>query len=357
MSTTTSIASSRSGLSARQVHYLVRDLIRWRSWIFWTDFLITIVIAYTSLLAYLTAANFTWLQAAALVVSSLAFYRAAIFTHEMAHQPSQQFRTFRLVWNLLCGIPCMIPLFMYGDHRTHHVNHSYGTHDDAEYLPLGVQPLSSFYQYLAVSILLPFFGPVRFMITAPLSWLRSSWRSWVWRHMSAIAMNPQYCRELPTNDEARQWTMQETGCFFLGWTFVGLMLAGVVPWGWLFKLYVLALIAMALNHLRALGAHRYANEGGPMTYIEQLLDSTTIPQHWLIGELWAPLGMRFHALHHLVPSLPYHAMGAAHRRLMEQLPADSPYLETIYPTLRAAITALYRDARNAQESSPRQLAT
>lgn len=38
------------------------------------------------------------------------------------------------MWNLICGIPFLIPQFTYGDHRGHHVNREYGTADDAEYL-------------------------------------------------------------------------------------------------------------------------------------------------------------------------------------------------------------------------------
>ncbi|HWP26768.1 MAG TPA: hypothetical protein VNL39_10545 [Xanthobacteraceae bacterium] len=38
-----------------------------------------------------------------------------------------------------------------------------------------------------------------------------------------------------------------------------------------------------------------------------------------------PIGLRYHALHHLLPNLPSHAFGRARRRLLAQLPADSPY--------------------------------
>jgi len=74
-----------------------------------------------------------------------------------------------------------------------------------------------------------------------------------------------------------------------------------------------------------------------VTYLEQLLDSNTVPGHPILTELWAPLGMRYHALHHVVPSLPYHNMGIAHRRLMSTLPADSPYRRTIRTGLVDAV--------------------
>ena len=90
--------------------------------------------------------------------------------------------------------------------------------------------------------------------------------------------------------------------------------------------------------------NRYLSSGEPMTFVEQMLDSTTIPGGpW--SALWAPLGMRFHALHHLFPAMPYHAMGAAHRRLMRQLPPDSPYHQTVVRSLPASILNLVRAAR------------
>jgi fatty acid desaturase len=103
------------------------------------------------------------------------------------------------------------------------------------------------------------------------------------------------------------------------------------------------LFAIMVNNLRVLAAHRYVGPGVPMTFLEQMLDSTTIPGP--SGALWAPLGMRFHALHHLFPTMPYHAMGTAHRRLMRQLPPDSPYHQTVVRSLPASIMNLVRAAR------------
>ena len=79
-----------------------------------------------------------------------------------------------------------------------------------------------------------------------------------------------------------------------------------------------------------------------------MLDSNTIPGGpWT--ELWAPLGMRYHALHHLFPTMPYHTMGVAHRRLLRELPADSPYHATLRRSMVAAIAELVRKAREYQK--------
>jgi fatty acid desaturase len=68
-----------------------------------------------------------------------------------------------------------------------------------------------------------------------------------------------------------------------------------------------------LNQIRTLVAHRWENEGDPLTVTAQYLDSTNVPDG-VLPWIWAPVGLRFHALHHLLPSLPYHSLAEAHRR-------------------------------------------
>jgi fatty acid desaturase len=102
-----------------------------------------------------------------------------------------------------------------------------------------------------------------------------------------------------------------------------------------------------LNAIRTLGAHRYTNAEGQMTFVEQMLDSINYPRRPFLSALWAPVGLRFHALHHLFPSMPYHNLAKAHARLMAELPPDSPYRLTESPSLFASLRELYRNSQAA----------
>jgi len=97
---------------------------------------------------------------------------------------------------------------------------------------------------------------------------------------------------------------------------------------------------VVINNVRTLGAHRWLGDGRELSFEEQLLDSVNYPDRPWITELWGPVGTRYHALHHLFPSIPYHNLGIAHRRLAAGLPVDSLYHETTRVSLVRAIVEL-----------------
>ena len=80
-----------------------------------------------------------WLALVAGLVAMLALYRAGSFIHELTHIKQGAVRGFQPAWNLLVGIPLLIPSFMYeGVHNQHHAKTYYGTANDPEYLPLAL---------------------------------------------------------------------------------------------------------------------------------------------------------------------------------------------------------------------------
>ena len=80
----------------------------------------------------------------------------------------------------------------------------------------------------------------------------------------------------------------------------------------------------------------------------------TIDNRSLFTALLFPVGLRYHALHHLFPSPLYRALGEAHRRLLQALPVDSPYRCTIRTGFIQAVRellALCSPGRHIQSKS------
>lgn len=333
----------------RQAKSICHDLMDHNQAIYWADFLVSVGIAWTGLFLCINAEPWSLTQVASFLVTGLALYRSSVFTHELSHLAPSQFRVFRFVWNVLFGVPFLMPTFLYTDHRVHHINQVYGTDGDAEYYRYPQKHVTVLPLGMLVMFILPLLPVIRFGILGPISLLHPKIRKWVWEKASSLGtISEGYTREAPDADERRAAMWQEPACFAVIATLVVLLATGVMSWTSLLIVYLLYAYASVVNNLRVYAAHRYVGSGEPMTFLEQMLDSTTIPT--LPGVIWAPLGMRFHALHHLFPAMPYHNMGAAHKRLMAQLPPDSPYHQTIVPSLATGVANLMREVKRANEA-------
>jgi fatty acid desaturase len=65
------------------------------------------------------------------------------------------------------------------------------------------------------------------------------------------------------------------------------------------------------------------------------------------------VGLRDHALHHLLPSMPYHALGEAHRRLVAHLGTDSTYARSTYSGLIPLVVRIARSTMVRRERPAR----
>ncbi|MFM9936090.1 MAG: fatty acid desaturase family protein [Novosphingobium sp.] len=319
---------------------LTRDLAPARAVIFWPDMLLSAGIGYGALAGAILAQN-PWIFAACALVSALTLYRALLFIHELSHIHKTALPGFRLSWNLLVGIPLLTPSFMYeGAHPLHHARTRYGTAEDPEYLPLALMKPWSLPVFLLTAILLPVALLLRSAVLVPLGALVPLVRRQVWARASALAINPAFRRRPPEGEFARLVFWQEAGAstwawFVLGWS---------ATQSWRPLVVALGVIAFGavLNQTRTLVAHLWENEGEAMTVTGQYLDSVNVPPPGWATVLWAPVGLRFHALHHLLPSLPYHALGEAHRRLVAELGGGSTYDRSNHPGLFPLLGRLVR---------------
>jgi len=145
------------------------------------------------------------------------------------------------------------------------------------------------------------------------------------RKFSTVDINAGYNRPHPDAEERRVWLWQEVACTVFTWA--ALIATGL---GWLglyvhVHRFVIMSGSLMVNQWRTIVIHRYASTGEPMVGSSQVQDTVTFGgSAWLTGVI-APLGSRYHALHHELPTVPYHALPAIHRQLLDRVDYRSTF--------------------------------
>lgn len=323
----------------KRVQELVADLREPRQARYFADLLLCAGLGWLSFIVAVLPGPVGW-RGAAFVVAVLLLYRTLGFIHEIFHQ--QGMRAFRHVWHAVSGVPLLIPFLLYLPiHQGHHSKLTYGTPEDGEYDQfLGRAGLASA-KLFALNLALPLALWVRFALLTPLATLLPPIREKMIPEFVHMALRMPY-RAPSLKESARAEAMAvEWACCAWGWALVAVgVLAG---WLWVAAWAGLVIAIATLNTVRALGGtHLYVEEAQGRDARGQLLDSLNIDSNSPLTVLLCPVGLRFHALHHVAPYLPYHALPTAHRRLMAQLPAGSEYHQVTMRSLRAGVGRMRR---------------
>jgi fatty acid desaturase len=210
---------------------------------------------------------------------------------------------------------------------------TYGTSGDPEYLPFAHSKRMTFV-FTLESFLMPAAFMIRFLLLAPAGLLYPPLHRWLARHASALTMNFNYRRDpsLALMRKIRVSSLMMLAIWGVG--FALLPRRVFITW------FCIVSVISFINTLRTLVAHRYENHGEPLDRRGQLADSLDTPGA-LWTELWAPVGLRYHALHHYFPGIPYHNLYKAHRILVSGLPGDSAYHASLNDSLPAGLKSLY----------------
>jgi fatty acid desaturase len=317
--------------------------------VYWLDLLASAAVGWTALV--LTAVTRGSGRGALLAIAVVALYRAVLFIHEITHRAGRDVPAFTLAWNALVGVPLLIPSFLYeGVHTDHHRQSCYGTDADPEYLPFGRRSPWLIVGCAAAAPLAPAGLALRFGVLAPLGWVVPAFRRPIAERYSALVINPRYVRRVPIGFAGRG---QEVAACAVVWTTAGLLWIGWLPIGAVWCWLLASAAISGINAIRTLAAHRYDRDSGELSMTEQLLDTCTVAaSDGLVTRiadafraLVAPVGLRYHALHHWIPSLPYHNLGRAHRRLVAALRPEAPYRSTIEHGFAPPLRDLLRRSR------------
>ena len=327
-------------------HALVADLHLPKPWTFWTDLLSSAAFGWSAFAYALAAELFSAVILLAGLLAALGLYRGVCFTHELAHLRRRAIPGFETAWNILFGVPLLLPSFTYlGVHQSHHSLSTYGTKNDPEYLPFASSRRLAIIFFIQSTLLMPLALVVRFLILAPVGLLLPRFHAWLEVYASSFAMNPEYRREVSPEmaSKMRRWEIAILVCWSAA---IVLAFAGILPPRiFLVWLGVLTVISF-LNTVRVLGAHEYESDGEAQGRHWQLEDSIDTPGGpWT--ELWAPVGLRYHALHHYFPGIPYHNLRTAYERIASAAPKHALYLESTSPSLRRSLLTLYAKTRRS----------
>ncbi len=341
-------AEKQGDFSVSRARELVKDLFRPNPAIYWSDFFISAFLGWGSFVLALGESVLSVRQIFFVILACFSLYRAASFIHEIAHFKKDSFKVFRWVWNVFCGFPLMIPVFLYQSvHFDHHKQNLYGTEKDGEYFPFAIKGRKWIVIHILFSFIVPVIFFARFSVLSTLSLFNKKFRYFLMSKMSALVIDLDYQRPESSWKNNEDWKVQELLACLYTWIFLGSVLAEIIPAMALILWYCVEALIFLVNSLRTLGAHRYQNpKGEEMSYPNQMLDSVNIPGNRWVTPLWAPVGLRFHATHHLFPDLPYHALEEAHYRLVQDENVSKLYGQTVSSGLLSALTQLWKQTAN-----------
>lgn len=332
-------------LNKRLYRELVKDLFTPNLTYYFTDLAISYSLMIVGAVLWIGAFDAlpVWVTGAGFVVSVYGAYRSFLFIHENVHLPKKQFAPFVTVWDLLVGSIFLLPTFMYESHMDHHIPKKYGTSKDPEYLPMGGKSYGRLLWFMIEHVILtPLMVLTRFVLGLPIRLLLPAFSRFLDERFTALIINFSYVRTKKVHTP-KVIQMEITALLFaclLTW----LIISGILDPIYLIKGFAIIIATLFINGLRTLAAHRYANDGlAILTEEEQLIDSINYVGNPMIGLFMAPIGLRYHALHHLFPTIPYHNLDIAHDRIMAAIDDDDPYHQTLVTSFAKTLLTMPQD--------------
>ncbi|MCP3142040.1 fatty acid desaturase [Pyxidicoccus xibeiensis] len=350
----------RIEIRRKELRPLLSDLMEPDMKVFWSYFLLATLSTWASLSFLIYRANnlrFDLVFFCVFFVSVICVYHAVTFTHELAHLDQRRFGSFFWAWNLLVGGLFAIPAFIYGDNHLDHHSKKYGTSLDPEYINFKKAPTSGLVEFLGMNLFLPYLGILRFCILTPVSHLHSRLRQLVLREASFMGMKSRFARRVSEDASVlKSWSIQEMITFAYLWALVFLVLSGKLHWSAIVVWASIITFVGVINGIRALAVtHKYFSMGdAPIPWSEHIEECIEIENRGLSTLLFCPVGTQYHMTHHMFPSIPFHHLPEARRRLSPHFEKDSFYHANVR---KGIIDGLRRFLQGIYSTSPHRGAT
>jgi fatty acid desaturase len=317
------IRETRSAINQAPVNFFAVNPYR-----YWMDFAVSLLLAYTASSVFLIAPLGSIVQYISFPIAVFWLYRLGSLVHEVCHLGQHEMPWFKVTWNLLVGVMTFTPSpFFTRHHRDHHSQRMYGTPEDPEYVANVLESGNwrSGIRYVFHVLAFPIMVYLRFLL-APLSFVHPRIREFVLERGSSLTLNLHYRRKLNEYDR-RSILVMESLCFIRAAMIPLAIYLGYAPLSRIPLLYLLGLATLILNQMRQLADHHFTGDGTRSDVNSHIRDSCNFTGNDFLTGLFFPFSIRYHALHHLFPSLPYHNLQNAHGYLVRVLPFDSPYRE------------------------------
>src|SRR5438270_514377 len=108
-------------------HHLIKDLYTPVPRYFWRELLLTGSAAWATFLLAAILDGPLALTIGLVVLAVPLWYRVGTLIHELTHQRRDEIPGFHFAWNLVGGVPWLLPSVMYeGAHGAHHRRSTYG---------------------------------------------------------------------------------------------------------------------------------------------------------------------------------------------------------------------------------------
>jgi fatty acid desaturase len=280
-----------------------------------------------------------WVRVPVWVLMAGRIHALGVLMHDLVHIASLAHRPARrLLLDLVICYPALINMDYYGlAHRIHHAESNLPDRDPY-FVPLHQRHPVAYAVYVVVGSVMLVAALVVRLVLWPLTAVSPRLRHLYVKYLSQLGANPDPERPERYQMGERIWIWGLGPAVF--WGTIASVLTAFRLWEPFAYAYgIPMLLASILGQVRLACDHIYTEALGS-SIVEQVAGATSVEAPWWQQVVMGAHGTSYHALHHLVPTLPNYRLAPAHKILLDS--GSTVYARTVYRGYGAVIAQLLR---------------